>query len=143
MLKVNHNYPKPWNYFDILPVYLFNWHRPTNTLLKASITLSYFSFLYIPLQNYLDSLLWNFISFPVLAKSTRPQAISGACQDPDANPWNILVATSGLSVSSTGTCALSSELHLEMPQGQTIYWYLGWCSLRKYLSFCLLWKCSR
>lgn len=104
---------------------IFDWYTQTNNILKAVLLwISFHS--YMSLQNHLCSLLWNFLLFPILAIGTRPKATSGACQDPDAKPWNILVATSGLLVSYTGSCAVSSELPLGMSHSQTIYWYVVW-----------------
>lgn len=139
MLKVNEKLSQGLKLFWHSPS-IFNWYRKANYLLKATVKLWITFHSYISFQRHLDSVLWNFPSCFILAIGTRPKAISGACQDPDAKPWNTLVAISVLLVSSVGNCALS--LPLRMLYGQSTGIWSG-CSLRKRLPFCSLWICSR
>lgn len=112
---------------------IFNWYRQTNHLLRA-VTLNYFLFLCMSSESFrLSTVELSFISY----FSTRPAATAGSCQYPDAKPWNILVATSGLLVSYTGSCALSTELPLGMSCGQSIYWYSGWALSKEPFVFLL------
>lgn len=141
MLKVNKKLSQGLKLFWHSPSIL-NWYRKANYLLKATVKLWITFHSYISFQHHLYSVLWNFLSCFILAIGTRPKAISGACQDPDAKPWNTLVAISVLLVSYVGTCALHLVLPLRMLYGQSTGIWAG-CSLRKHLPFCSLWICSR
>lgn len=115
---------------------IFNWYRQTNNLLKAGVTLNYFSFLYFSSESFrLSTVELSFISY--FSNRHRTQSYLWGLPRARCQALEHSSATSGLLVSSTGSCALSSELPLGMSHGQTIYWYLAWVFFEESFVFLL------